>query len=103
MPPMLPLAMALHDTGDDSTATVAPELTSQIAPNWTICTRRPTCSVHQSAARIRRSGVAFGVKVLRRLGRLLVTLRDQPSQSTVRANRRRWGHGRPSLSGLSRT
>jgi hypothetical protein len=30
MPPMLPRAMALHDTGDDNTATVAPELTSQI-------------------------------------------------------------------------
>jgi len=54
MPPMLPRAMALHDTGDDNIATVAPELTSQIAPNWTICTRRPACSVHQSAARIKR-------------------------------------------------
>jgi len=59
MPPMLPRAMALHDTGDDNTATVAPELTSQIAPNWTICTRRPACSVHQSAARI-RPGAAPG-------------------------------------------
>jgi hypothetical protein len=46
--------MALYDTGDDNTATVAPELTSQIAPNWTICMRRPACSVHQSAARIKR-------------------------------------------------
>jgi len=41
MPPMLPRPMALHDTGDDNTATVAPELTSQITPNWTICTRQP--------------------------------------------------------------
>ena len=32
MPPMLPRAMALHGTGDDNTATVAPELTSPITP-----------------------------------------------------------------------
>jgi len=47
--------MALYDTGDDITVTAAPELTSPSAPNWTICTRRPACSVQQSAARIRRS------------------------------------------------
>jgi len=33
MPPMLPLATALHDAGDDITVAVAPELTSRIASN----------------------------------------------------------------------
>jgi hypothetical protein len=60
MPPMLPLATTLHDAGDDITVAVAPELTSRIAPNWIICTRRPACSVHQSAARIRAERFGSG-------------------------------------------
>ena len=52
---MLPRAMALHDTGDDNTATVAPELTSQIAQNGTICT--PTLRTHETAATRARFGV----------------------------------------------
>jgi hypothetical protein len=59
MPPMLPPATALHDD-DDITVAVAPELTSRIAPNWIICTRRPACSVHQSAARIRQGAPRWG-------------------------------------------